>query len=72
MLEFIVYSTGCPKCKVLLKKLDSAKAKYSVVSDIEELKKLGIKEVPMMRTFDGTNNSKLYNFKESIEIVNNL
>lgn len=72
MLEYTVYSTGCPKCKVLIKKLDSIGAKYNVINDINELQKLGIKEVPMMSTFDGTNNSKLYNFKESIEIINNI
>ena len=30
-----LYSTGCPKCQVLKKKLDTAGINYTIESDIE-------------------------------------
>jgi hypothetical protein len=44
----ILYSTGCPKCQVLKKKLDAAGITYSVNTDVDEMLALGIKSAPML------------------------
>ena len=44
----ILYSTGCPKCQVLTKKLNAAGISYSVITDIDEMVALGIKSAPML------------------------
>lgn len=58
-----VYSTGCPKCRVLLKKLDKNDIKYQVVSDMAEMKSLNITTIPMILLENGN----FMNFNESIE-----
>lgn len=63
--EIIFYTTGCPKCQVLKKKLDDRKIIYILNSSVDEMLKLGITQVPML-SIDG----QLKNFKESIEWVN--
>lgn len=63
--EIIFYTTGCPKCQVLKKKLDDRKIIYILNSSVDEMLKLGITQVPVL-SIDG----QLKNFKESIEWVN--
>ena len=66
-MSVILYSTGCPKCKVLKAKLDSKGIKYDVVDDVDEMLRLGISTVPCLGV-DG----KIMNFKESVDYINSL
>ena len=45
----VLYSTGCPKCAVLTKKLDAAGIAYTVNTDVDEMVALGIKSAPMLK-----------------------
>ena len=36
-----LYSTGCPKCKVIETKLNNAKVDYTIVNDQDELVEIG-------------------------------
>lgn len=60
-----LYSTGCPKCKVLKKKLDEKGIEYMVNSSVEEMMTLGITQVPVL-CIDG----KLLQFKQAVDWVN--
>lgn len=60
-----VYSTGCPKCKILLKKLDSAAIEYEICNDTEEMSNKGITYLPVVEK-DG----KIYNFGEANKLIN--
>lgn len=64
--EVIFYTTGCPKCKILKKKLDEKNIAYAINDSVAEMLKLGITQVPVL-SIDG----QLKNFKESVEWVNN-
>ena len=66
-MSVILYSTGCPKCKVLKSKLDSKGIKYDVVDDVDEMLRLGMTTVPCLGV-DG----KVLNFKESVDYINSL
>lgn len=66
-MSVILYSTGCPKCKVLKSKLDSKKIKYDVVDDVDEMLRLGMTTVPCLGVDD-----KIMNFKESVDWVNSM
>lgn len=44
----VFYSTGCPKCNVLKRKLDGAGIEYTTVSDTDEMQKLGLKSAPAL------------------------
>ena len=62
----IMYSTGCPKCEILKEKLDAKEISYDLVSDVEEMKKLGITKVPML-SVDG----KLMQYRDAVKWINN-
>ena len=66
-MDVTLFSTGCPRCKVLAKKLDSKGITYKVVDDVDEMVKMGIFNVPYL-SVDGT----LMSFKESIDWVNTV
>lgn len=63
----IFYTTHCPKCKVLKMKLDQKNIQYEENENIEEMISLGIQSAPAI-SYDG----KIYNFTESIRLVNSL
>ncbi len=48
MENIILYSTGCPRCMVLKKKLDSKGILYNENNNVEEMLSLGINEVPVL------------------------
>lgn len=60
-----MYSTGCPKCRVLAKKLDSKNIQYTIVDDVNKMLEMGIVSVPYLKVDD-----VLMNYKESVEWVN--
>lgn len=64
--EVIFYTTGCPKCKILKKKLDEQNISYAINDSVDKMLELGITQVPVL-SIDG----QLKNFKESVEWVNN-
>lgn len=43
-----LYSTHCPRCKVIMKKLEAKGLKYEEVTSIEQMKALGISAVPVL------------------------
>lgn len=63
--KIILYSTGCPKCKVLISKLNSRGIEYETVSNVETIFKEGITTVPVLEI----DNIKM-DFKEAIDWVN--
>jgi glutaredoxin len=47
-LMIILYTTGCPRCKILAAKLDRKNIQYSINSDSEEMIKKGFITAPML------------------------
>ena len=64
-MNVILYSTGCPKCNILMKKLADAKIDYKVVEDVDVMVSKGLKEVPWLEV-DGN----LMNFVDSSKWIN--
>ena len=67
MDKYILYSTGCPKCKVLKSKLDDKKIDYIVVDNIDEIMSKGIESVPVLEV-----NGEMMNFKSAVDYVNKI
>lgn len=63
-INIILYSTECPKCKILKQKLDEANITYIVCSDIEIIKNKGFRSVPMVEI-----NNKIMNYLECINWI---
>jgi len=64
MNEIVLYSTGCPQCKVLSGLLDKRKITYSHCSDVQTMMDMGISSVPMLMV-DG----ELMNFQAAMKWV---
>jgi glutaredoxin len=47
-MDVILYSTNCPKCKVLEKKLDSTGIDYKIITDEELMINKGFTSAPML------------------------
>ena len=49
----ILFSTGCPRCKILEKKMEDNNISYTKNDNIEEMLSLGIEEVPVVKLENG-------------------
>ena len=63
-MNVILYSTNCPKCKVLEKKLDNSGIQYEVVTDEDLMIEKGFLSAPMLEV-DGT----VMDFGEAIKWI---
>ena len=61
----ILYSTGCPKCQVLRKKLEKANIDFNICKDTDTMKEKNINSVPALEV-----NGTLYSFKDAAELIN--
>jgi len=60
-----LYSTHCPRCRVLESKLTQKNIEFNVITDIDKMESLGIQSVPILEVDD-----KLLNFTDAIAWVN--
>lgn len=61
-----LFTTHCPKCKVIEKKLAQKNIEYKMVEDINIMKEKGFKSLPMLEV-DG----QVFNFVEANKWVTN-
>ena len=61
----ILYTTHCPKCKVLEKKLEKANIQYEVCEDAAIMTEKGFTSAPMLEV-----NGKAFTFKEAADWIN--
>ena len=64
-MKTILYSTGCPKCKVLEKKLADKGIPFEEITDVDAMESLGFESVPIL-SVDGT----LMDFTSAIAWLN--
>lgn len=71
-MKIILFSTKCPKCNVLEKKLKQKNISYKEVNDIEEMKEKGYLSVPVLEV-DGTSMDfkTAFNYVESLRLEDN-
>lgn len=60
-----LYSTHCPRCRVLETKLTQKNIEFNVVTDVNKMESLGIQSVPILEV-DG----ELLNFTDAVAWVN--
>lgn len=66
-MKLVLYTTFCPKCKVLEKKLAEKNLVYETVTDVNVMSEKGFQTVPMLEV-DG----KVMDFSKAAEWVNKL
>lgn len=64
MLNVILYSTGCPKCKVLKTKLNQKNIKFEENNDVALMQKKGFTVVPKLEV-----NGLVMDFKEAVDWI---
>lgn len=64
-MNITLYSTDCPKCKILKKKLLQKSIDFQAVTDRELMMSLGFSTMPVLKV-----NDKIMNFKEAVNWVN--
>ena len=62
-----LYSTGCPRCIVLEKKLDMAGIEYEIVSDVDVMFSKGLRAAPYLEV-DG----EMMNFAKANTWINTI
>lgn len=65
MSNIVLYTTGCPKCRILEKKLNDKNINFDVCDDVEKMKELGISSIPMLKI-----HGKIMNYYDAVKYVN--
>ena len=60
----VLYSSGCPKCNILKKKLEQKKFDFELIEDENKMIDMGFSSAPMLED-DGN----FYNFEEAINYI---
>lgn len=54
MSKIILYSTGCPKCIILEKKLNEKNIEYDEITDVDLMQDKGFMTLPMLEVDGNT------------------
>ena len=63
-MDIILYSTHCPKCNMIEKKLKEKNIPYTVNTDVNEMLNLGFKSLPVLKI-----DNKILDFKMAYKWV---
>jgi len=63
----VLYTTHCPKCRVVELKLKQKGINYVEVDDLEKMKELGLMSAPYLKVEE-----KLMGFADAIQYINSL
>lgn len=66
-MKTILYSTGCPKCSILKKKMDEKNIEYDIVSDVDLMQANGFMNLPMLEVDDN-----IMDFGAAIKWINGV
>ena len=66
MSKLILYTTHCPKCTVLQKKLQAKNLQFDIVEDLQVLKNKGFMSLPVLQV-DG----QILDFYSATKFINN-
>lgn len=64
-MDVILYSNGCPRCRVLKQKLDAKSITYAEENSVDKMLAMGISQVPVL-CVDG----ELLSFGQANEWIN--
>lgn len=68
MEKHVLYTTGCPKCRILEKKLNDKNVEFDACTNPNKMNELGITSVPVLGLPDGT----MLEYFDAVKYVNGL
>ena len=66
-MEVILYSSGCPKCEILKKKLDNSGIDYQYIEDEQLMIDMGFKDAPQLKV-----DENILNFSQAIKFLKSV
>lgn len=63
-MNIVLYSTKCPKCKVLEMKLKQSNIEFKEINDVDIMLQKGFKSAPVLEVDDA-----VYGFKDAVEWI---
>ena len=66
-MEVILYSSGCPKCEILKKKLDNSGIDYQYIEDEQLMIDMGFKDAPQLKV-----DENILNFSQAIKFLKSI
>ena len=66
-MDVILYSTNCPRCNVLEKKLSQKNIDYKLITDEDIMSNKGFMTAPMLEV-----DNEVYDFKGAVDWLNGL
>lgn len=67
MNDIVLFSNGCPRCKILKQKLDDKQIKYIISDDFDEVMDQGLQTAPVLKV-----NNKYYQFGDAVKLIGEL
>ena len=67
IIKIILYSTNCPKCKILKAKLDEKNIEYIINSDVNEMLSKGFKIVPVLEV-----DERILNYLDAVKYIKGI
>lgn len=64
-MSVVLYTTGCPKCKILEKKLEQKNIDYEIFDDVDKMLEMGFQSVPLLEL-----KGEYMNFTQALEWIN--
>ena len=65
---YTLYTTGCPKCRILEEKMTKKALKFAKCTNPKEMQELKIVSVPMLKCPDGS----MLGYYDAVKLVNSL
>ena len=65
MGKVILWSTHCPRCKVLEAKLNQKNIEFEKNTDVEQMRAKGFEEAPKLELADGM----IFDFKQAVDWI---
>ena len=67
MNDIVLFSNGCPRCKILKQKLDDKQIKSTISNDFDEVMDQGLQTAPVLKV-----NNKYYQFGDAVKLIGEL
>ena len=67
MNNIVLFSNGCPRCKILKQKLDDKQIKYTISDNFDEVMDQGLQTAPVLKV-----NNEYYQFGDAVKLIGEL
>jgi len=71
-MKITLYSTDCPKCNILEKKLQDRNISFELELGADKIKALGFTEAPILEVAHNNGTVQRYLFADAVKFINNL